>query len=422
MDPGAMAWQRSKYLAGFAGDVSSIPADPDRLKLAAKNVMTPKAYAYVEGAAGMEETKVDNERMFSSVKIVPRMLRNIESRDTSTTIFGRKIPSPLILSPVGVLELAHRSADLGVARAAAKASLPMIFSNQASFPMEEMAGVMGENPRWFQLYWSKSDQLVRSFISRAESCGCGAIVVTLDTTLLGWRTRDLDLGYLPFLEGKGIAQYTSDPVFQKIIDDFIPGDTPRRELSWQAVSGLISMVNHYPGRGFFRKLRSGRPVKAVQTFIGTYSNPRTTWNDLKFLRGLTKLPIVLKGILHPADAKMAIDEGMDGIIISNHGGRQVDGAISTFEALPAIVSAVPKDFPVLLDGGIRGGADVFKALALGAKAVCVGRPYVYGLALGGQHGAYEVLRNLMADFELTMGLAGCADVKTITKEFLSNQL
>jgi lactate 2-monooxygenase len=419
MDHGAMSWQRSKYLRGFAGNVSQIPVNADQLRLAAKSVMTPRAYAYVEGAAGMEETKLDNERTFASVKIVPRMLRNVDIRNTSTEIFGAKIPSPLILSPVGVLELAHRSGDLAVARAATKLGVPMIFSNQASFPMEQIAGEMDSSPRWFQLYWSKSNDLVKSFISRAENCGCSAIVVTLDTTLLGWRTRDLDFGYLPFLEGKGIAQYTSDPVFRKMMDDFVPPDKPPRQLSWESMAGLISMVNHYPGNGFLNKLRSGKPVKAVQTFIGTYSNPRTTWSDLKFLRGLTRLPILLKGVLHPADAKMALDQGMDGIIVSNHGGRQVDGAISTLHALRAIVSVLPENFPVLLDGGIRGGADIFKAIALGAKAVCVGRPYVYGLAVGGEEGVYEVLRNLMADFELTMGLAGCADVKDITRDFIA---
>jgi lactate 2-monooxygenase len=289
--------------------------------------------------------------------------------------------------------------------------LPYIFSNQASKPMEEVARAMGDQPRWFQLYWSKSNELVASFVRRAEASGCSAIVVTLDTTLLGWRTRDLDLAYLPFLEGKGIAQYTSDPVFQKLMDEPVP--PAKRNVTVHSLRGLVSMVQRYPGNGFLKKLRSGRPVKAVQKFVSIYSNPALTWRDLQFLRDQTKLPILLKGILHPDDARLAIDHGISGLIISNHGGRQVDGAISTLEALPAIVAAVQDRIPVLLDGGVRGGADIFKALALGAKAVCIGRPYVYALAVAGEAGVETYLRHLLADFDLTMGLAGCKNIAEI---------
>jgi lactate 2-monooxygenase len=345
------------------------------------------------------------------------MLRDVSARDTSVELFGKKIPAPLLLSPVGVLELVHREADVAVARAAAQLGLPYIFSNQASKPMETVAAAMAEQPRWFQLYWSKSNALVASFVQRAEACGCSAIVVTLDTTLLGWRTRDLDLAYLPFLEGKGIAQYTSDPVFQKLMDEPVP--SAPRKITAHSLRGLVSMVNTYPGSGFLRKLRSGRPVKAVQQFVNTYSNPALTWDDLKFLRNRTRLPILLKGILHPDDARQALDHGMNGIIVSNHGGRQVDGAISTLEALPPIVAAVEGRVPVLMDGGVRGGADIFKALALGAKAVCIGRPYVYALALGGAAGVETYLRHLLADFDLTMGLAGCRSITEISTANLS---
>src|SRR5689334_19882713 len=195
--------------------------------------------------------------------------------------------------------------------------------------MEDVAKRMGDSPRWFQLYWSKSRELVASFVKRAAACGCSAIVVTLDTTLLGWRTRDLDLAYLPFLEGKGIAQYTSDPVFLKLMEE--PGPLPERKVTLQSLLGLVKMVNAYPGSGFFGKLRSGKPIKAVRKFVNIYSNPALTWNDLKYLREITKLPILLKGVLHEDDARLAIDHGMNGIIVSNHGGRQVDGSISTIE-------------------------------------------------------------------------------------------
>jgi lactate 2-monooxygenase len=342
------------------------------------------------------------------------MLRNVSERDTSIELFGQKYPTPFLLSPIGVLDMVHREADVAVGRAAASLNVPYIFSNQASRPMEEVATAMGNSPRWFQLYWSKSQDLVASLVQRAESCGCSAIAVTLDTTMLGWRTRDLDMAYLPFMEGRGIAQYTSDPVFQKLLDETEPA--AKRELTFQLLRGLITMVSNYPGNGFLSKLKSGRPIKAVQKFVSIYSNPALTWNDLKFLRQHTKLPILLKGILHSDDARMAIEYGMDGIIISNHGGRQVDGSISTLEALPAIATAVARRIPILLDSGVRGGADAFKAIALGATAVCIGRPYVYGLTLAGEEGVREVLLNFLADFDLTMGLAGCKNIAEISSE------
>lgn len=409
----ALEWQKEIYLNGFAGIRPRINAHPGNLEDAAKEKMTPQAWAYIAGGAGNESTLRGNCVAFEQYKIIPRMLRDVGTRDTSTKLFGRILPSPFLLSPIGVLEMAHKEADVAVAKAAAQLGIPFIFSNQASVPMEVCSAAMGDNPRWFQLYWSKSNALVKSFIHRAEECKCDALVVTLDTTMLGWRTRDLELAYLPFLEGKGIAQYTSDPVFRNILDE--PGDAPdvKRIITAQTIRGLVSMVNRYPGKGFFKKLRTGYPLKAVRKFISIYSNPCTTWHDLKFLRENTKLPILLKGVLHPDDVSHGIDAGMNGIIVSNHGGRQVDGAISTLEALPAIVNAVNGRVPVIFDSGIRGGADTFKAIALGAKAVCIGRPYVYGLALAGQRGVYEVLRNFMTDFELTMGLAGCKNISEI---------
>ncbi len=414
----ALDWQKKIYLSGFSGKLPLIEIDPVHLEEAAKAAMSPQAYAYIAGGAGVESTMRSNRNAFEAFKIAPRMLKNVGERDISINLFGKKIPSPFLLSPIGVLEMVHPEADLAVGRAAAQLGLPYIFSNQASRPMEEVASAMGNSPRWFQLYWSKSNELVKSFVQRAEKCGCDAIVVTLDTTMLGWRTRDLELAYLPFLEGKGIAQYTSDPIFQQMMDEADARENTKREITWQTLRGLVSMVNRYPGKGFFKKLKSSRPIKAVQKFISTYSNPCTTWDDLKFLRDQTKLPILLKGILHPDDARKVVDYGMDGIVVSNHGGRQVDGSVSTFEMLPEIVSAVDGRIPVIIDSGIRGGADVFKSLAIGAKAVCIGRPYVYGLALAGEAGVYEVLRNFMADFELTMGLAGCKNVSEITRETL----
>lgn len=411
-------WQKEIYLNGFAGKKLSAKASFEKLERKAKKEMSKEAFAYIAGGAGAEATMQANRNAFDRWQIVPRMLRDVSVRDTSIELFGQKLPAPLLFAPVGVLEMVHPKADLAVAHAAARLGLPYIFSNQASKPMEACANVMGESPRWFQLYWSKSNDLVLSFLKRAEACGCNALVVTLDTTLLGWRTRDLDVAYLPFLEGKGIAQYTSDPVFQKLLDDPDDSQPIKRNVTLQSLLGLISMVNNYPGNGFFSKLKSGRPLKAVRKFVSIYSNPATTWTDLSFLRQNTKLPIILKGIMHSDDARKALDAGVDGIIVSNHGGRQTDGSIATLDALPKIAEVVQNKIPVLLDSGIRGGADVIKALALGAKAVCVGRPYVYGLTIGGEQGVYEVMRNMMADFELTMALAGCKNIAEIKQEML----
>lgn len=406
--------QKEIYLNGFAGINPLVPIDAGRLEQAAANAMTPGAKAYILGGAGYESTLRNNQSSFDKIKIMPRMLRDVSVRDTSIELLGHRYASPFLLAPIGVLEMVHPEADRAVAKAAARLQIPYIFSNQASRPMEEAASVMGDAPRWFQLYWSKSRDLVASFVQRAEKCGSQAIVVTLDTTMLGWRTRDLDMAHLPFLYGKGIAQYTSDPVFQKLMDE--PEPPSKRTITLEALKGVVQMVNHYPGNGFFSKLKSGRPMKAVQKFVSIYSNPALTWDDLKFLREHTKLPILLKGILHPEDARKAMDYGMNGIIVSNHGGRQVDGSISTFEALPAIVEAVKGRLPIVLDSGVRGGADAFKALALGANAVCIGRPYVYGLTLAGAAGVEQVLRNFLSDFDLTMGLAGCRSIQEITKE------
>lgn len=410
----ALERQRDIYLRGVSGQCPLVPSDPLALEHAAKAKMSTQAYAYVAGGAGRELTVGRNRDAFEQWRIQPRMLRDVSTFDTRTTLLGQRIPAPILLAPVGVLDLCHQDADLAVGRAAASLGLPFIFSNQASVPMEEVSQAMGDASRWFQLYWSKSYDLVASLVQRAEASGCGAIVVTLDTTMLGWRLRDLDLAYLPFLRGRGIAQYTSDPVFQELLDQ--PEEeglvAPPRRINRHTLGAVYQLMRNYPG-SFFGNLRSGRPLRAVRQFIGLYTKPSLNWNDLPFLREHTKLPIILKGIHHPDDARRAIDAGVDSLIISNHGGRQVDGAVSTIEMLPSIKQAVGEQLPLVLDSGVRTGADVFKALALGATAVAIGRPYAYGLALAGEEGVRTVLQNLWADFELTMRLSGCATVEEI---------
>jgi lactate 2-monooxygenase len=378
--------------------------------------MTAEGYAYIAGGAGREETMRENRAAFERWRIVPRMLRDVSTRDTAVEVLGTPLASPFVLCPIGVLEMAHREADVAVARAAAAEGIPFVFSNQASRPMEDTARAMGDSPRWFQLYWSTSDELVASLVSRAERCGCSAIVLTLDTTMLGWRIRDLDLAYLPFLRGKGIAQYTSDPVFVEALEETLrQAPLPSGRITLAALGTLWELAGSYPGSRL-AGLRSGLARAAVRRFVETYSRPSLSWDDLGFLRERTRLPILLKGILHPADARAAIEHGMDGIVVSNHGGRQVDGSIASLDALPAVVDAVAGRIPVLLDSGVRSGADVFRALALGASAVGLGRPYVWGLAAGGEDGVREVIRNLRADFDLTLGLAGCASVGAIGRE------
>ena len=410
--------QASIFLRGLAGERPAVPVDYAELEERARRRMSAEAYAYVAGGAGRESTVAANRAAFERWRIVPRMLRDVSARDTTVSLFGRTLPAPLVLAPIGALDLVHEHADLLIARAAAAEGVPYIFSNQASVPMEGCAAVMGDAPRWFQLYWSRSDALVQSFVRRAEACGCDAIVLTLDTTLFGWRTRDLDLAYLPFLRGRGIAQYTSDPVFRASLSE--PLDAPPTERPPLRVSTLraaAEQLRRYPG-SVREKLRSGAPRAAVQRFIATYSRPSLVWEDLATLRRQTTLPILLKGILHADDARQALDRGMDGVIVSNHGGRQVDGAIAALDALPGVVDVIGSRVPVLFDSGIRGGADMLKALALGASAVCLGRPYVYGLAVAGEQGVRDVIRNLLAEFSLTLGLSGVASVAGLSREVL----
>jgi isopentenyl diphosphate isomerase/L-lactate dehydrogenase-like FMN-dependent dehydrogenase len=282
--------------------------------------------------------------------------------------------------------------------------------------MERVAAA-DAGPWWFQLYWSSEDALVESFVTRAEAAGAEAIVVTLDTGMLGWRPRDLDRGFLPFIHGMGIAQYTSDPVFQQLVRERMAGPpaSGKPRVTPAAVRTLIDMTRRYPG-SFRANLRSGEPRAAVETFLDVFSRPGLTWADLAFLRDRTRLPVLLKGVQHPDDARRALDAGVDGIVVSTHGGRQVDGAIGSLDALPAVVEAVGGRVPVILDSGVRGGADVVRALALGATAVGIGRAWVYGLAVAGEDGARQVLADIVADTDLTLGLAGHRSVAELSPD------
>lgn len=336
------------------------------------------------------------------------MLRDVTERDLSTTVLGTPLPVPLLIAPIGAAGLVRPDADLLVGAAAAETGVPYILSSQGSSPMEETASVMGDSPRWYQLYWSRDEDLVDSFLARAETVGARALVVTVDTTLLGWRPADLDLGSLPFSQGIGIAQYTSDPRFRQLVQERLAtglSGSGEVRVTAGAIRTLLNISRRHPGR-FRDNLRSPFPRAAVETFLDVYSNPALSWDHLATLRNRTRLPIVIKGILHPDDARRALDLGVDALMVSNHGGRQVDGSVAALDALVEVRSAVGADPTVLFDSGIRTGADVYKALALGADAVTVGRPHVYGLAVAGRVGVVEVLRNLAGELDLVMALSG----------------
>ncbi|MGW4929001.1 alpha-hydroxy-acid oxidizing protein [Agromyces sp. NPDC004153] len=418
--------QSEVYRAGVGGTKPAVPVDHTALEQAARKAVSAEAFAYLAGGAGGEATMAANRAAFSRWQVWPRVLRDVAERDLSIELLGRRRATPFILSPIGVAELAHADADVAVGRAASELDVPYVLSNQASRPMEEVAAAMGAGSRWFQLYWSRSDELNASFLRRAEAVGCEAVVVTLDTHLLGWRTRDLDAAFLPFTRGHGIAQYTSDPVFAELVRDRVarssgPGERPKvtPTLLRSAFSIARSAVGTRLVDGGVRDaLRSPLPRAAVETFLDVFSDPSLAWDDLARLREWTSLPVLLKGVLHPDDASRALDHGVDGIVVSNHGGRQVDRSVATLDALPAIVERVAGRVPIVLDSGIRGGADAVIALSLGATAVGIGRPYAYGLAAAGQEGVREVVRNHIAELDLTLGLAGHRSVAELGPETL----
>ncbi|HEU4986333.1 MAG TPA: alpha-hydroxy-acid oxidizing protein, partial [Rhizobiaceae bacterium] len=240
--------QTEIFVTGAGGARPKVPVSPQRLEAEAIRCMSKQAAAYIVGGAGMESTMLANRAAFDRRHIVPRVLRDVSTRDLSIELFGRKHTVPLLLAPIGVLEMVHRQADLAVARAAAAEEIGFIFSNQASVAMEDCAPAMGHAPRWFQLYWSSDDEFVRSLVKRAENCGCEAIVLTLDTTLLGWRPRDLDLGYLPFLRGLGLAHYLSDPVFRAAIPDK-PPETGFKPRGSRIIDTALSLRRKGRGHG-----------------------------------------------------------------------------------------------------------------------------------------------------------------------------
>lgn len=364
-------YQIELYLGALGGVLPAHPFDHAELERNALAALPPELRTYVAGGAGDEATQRANVEAFARYAVIPRMFRAAPERDLSVELFGTTLTSPLLLAPVGVVGLCtpDQHGDIHAAEVSAATGVPLIGSTLMSDPLEDVVRATGETPAWFQLYTPKNRELAASLVSRAERAGYEAIVITLDTWVPGWRPRDLASGNFPQLRGKALANYTSDPVFQEMT-----GPDPD-------------------------------PGTVVMTWVGTFGHP-VTWDDLPWLRSLTKLPIVVKGICHPDDARRALDEGVDGIYCSNHGGRQANGGGAALDWLPDVVAAVDGRGPVVFDSGVRTGADVVKALALGADAVAIGRPYVYALALGGVAGAIHQVRALQAEADLVMAVDG----------------
>jgi lactate 2-monooxygenase len=371
----------------YGGGANDFPIDPDQWESRAKTILEPGPFDYIAGGAGGESTMRANRAAFARWRLRPAMLAGNRERDLRVNVLGTSSPAPFFLAPIGVLSAARGDGDIAVARAAAASGIPWVVSTAASAPMETIAEAMGDTPRWYQLYWVNDREVVASLVHRAEAAGYSAIVLTLDTLQLAWRVRDLGNRYLPFIAGEGIAQFTSDPVFRS-----------RLSVSPEAD-------------------RQGAGV----AMVGMFANLGLRWDDLKWLRERTRLPLLAKGILRADDARRVLDAGFQGVIVSNHGGRQVDGAVAALDALVEVRDALGTNALVLMDSGIRRGADVIKALALGANAVLLGRPYVYGLAVAGQTGVERVIRNLAAEVDLTLALIGGCDVKTLDRSWISLQ-
>ncbi len=376
--------QRDIYLAGLSGETPDLPVGVGDLEELAAERMSEQAWGYVAGAASSGETARENLAAFERWRLTPRMLRDISQRDLTVTVAGTELPSPVMLAPIGVLSIVHEEAELAVARAAAEAHVGMCLSTASSSTLEDVADELGDTPRWFQLYWPADPELADSLLDRAEAAGYTAVVVTLDTPTIGWRPTDLDTAYLPFLEGEGLANYFTDPVFR---------------------AGLDQPPEQDPGTAILR-------------WVDVFSDPGHTWRDLADLVGRTDLPVLVKGVLTPADARRAVDAGCGGVIVSNHGGRQVDGAVASLEALPPVVDEVGGEADVLMDSGVRTGSDAAKALALGARAVLLGRPYTWGLGVAGQAGVEHVLRSFLADLDLAVGLSGHASTGELGRDSL----
>ena len=365
-------YQFDIYLAGLRGIQPTLPVDFAGLEARATQALSPQILAYVQGGCGDESTQRYNAEAFANWGLTPRMMVDCSVRDLSVELFGLRLPSPMFMAPIGVIGMCSQdgNGDVAAARAAARTGVPFMASTLSNDPLETVAAALDGAPGFFQLYTPKDRALAESLIARAERAGYKALVVTLDTWVTGWRPRDLNASNFPQLRGHALENYFSDPCFRVLLDRPVEEDRQAAVMKWASVFGKT-----------------------------------LTWDDLPWLRSATSLPIVLKGICHPDDVRRAVDGGADAIYCSNHGGRQANGGRAAIDMLPDVVAAAGTA-PVLFDSGIRSGSDVVKALAMGATAVGVGRPYLYGLALGGVEGVVHVLRSILAEADLLMAVDG----------------
>ena len=377
-------YQIEIYFNALQGVLPGLPMAFAELEERARHALPPSVWSYVAGGAGDEATQRANVEAFGRWGLIPRMLVGAKHRDLSIELFGHRLATPLLLAPIGVLGVCAQDGhgDLAAARASAELGVPMIASTLSADPVEQVGQELGGTPGFFQLYTPTDRELAESLVRRAEAAGFRGLVVTLDTWVPGWRPRDLATGNFPQLRGHCLANYFTDPVFR---------------------SRLAQPPEENPGA-------------AITHWAGVFGSA-LTWDDLPWLRSLTKLPLILKGLCHPDDVRRAKDAGVDGIYCSNHGGRQANGGLPALDSLPGAVEAAD-GLPVIFDSGIRSGADVVKALALGATAVAIGRPYAYGLALGGTAGLVHVLRSLLAEADLIMAVDGYPDLASLTPETL----
>lgn len=384
---GYSGYQNEIFAKGFMGRVPVVTTDPDKLEAQAQAKMTPKAFGFLSGGSGEGATMQANRLAFKQWRIVPRMLVSNDPRDLSIKMFGRTYPSPVMMAPIGFQHTFHPDGEPGVAQIANELGIPYIMSMNSHASVEDIAKGNGDGQRWYQFYWQTPDFMTTHTLKKAQAAGYHVLVVTLDAFQLGWRPADLDQGYMP--------SNTNLPDFGNLSSLFgggSGGGKTQRTINETAGDNPLS--------------------------LGSLFGANPSWQRLSFLRKNWVGPIILKGIQHPDDAKKALEAEMDGIIVSNHGGRQMDGGVGSLDMLPEIVTAVAGKVPVLFDSGIRTGADVIKALALGADAVLIGRPWAYGMGISGKEGAKEVMRGILAQVDINMAVAGLRSVGDINRDIL----
>jgi 4-hydroxymandelate oxidase len=335
----------------------------------ARELLPQPTYDYYAGGAGDEITIRENEQAWAGLRLRPRVFVDVSACETATTVLGQSVAMPILTAPCALNALAHPDGELAVARATANAGMIQVLSTLSSYSIEEVALSAPSGGRWFQLYCCRDRGLTRALVERAEGAGFGALCVTVDSPMQGRRERDIRNGF------KAPAHIRA-----------------------------ANFAQAFPG------ITEG---SALLAYMAAQLDPSLSWEALGWLRSITRLPIVVKGILTAEDALLAVQHGAAGIIVSNHGGRQLDSVVSTAEALPEIVAAVQDQAEVYVDGGIRRGTDVLKALALGARAVLIGRPYLWALTVNGEAGVAHVLTHLHDDLKLSMALAGCPKLRDI---------